>query len=174
MTPLRGPYVGLLWKLVSLEPCTSTKSEVCNCKLIHINNQVVLDDGNRIIILWGDFKVQLASRLLSISFLCLHHDSVKTAFLFLCPIVPTADLFLCVYPLSPDEVACKHFSRTIGKRLTTLTHSIELFWIYTISLDAVCTCLLCNTQNSYQADLKSSHGSVQLACIVNDLKLGGL
>ncbi len=32
-------------------------SEVCNCKLIRINNQVLLDDGNRIIIAQGKFKV---------------------------------------------------------------------------------------------------------------------
>ncbi len=37
----------------------STKSEVCNCKLIRINNQVLLDDGNRIIITQGNFKVQV-------------------------------------------------------------------------------------------------------------------
>ncbi len=36
---------------------TSTKSEVCNCKLIRINNQVLLDDGIRIIIPQGNFKV---------------------------------------------------------------------------------------------------------------------
>ncbi len=34
----------------------STKSEVCNCKLMFINNQVLLDDGNRIIIPQGNFN----------------------------------------------------------------------------------------------------------------------
>ncbi len=34
----------------------STKSEVCNCKFICINNRVLLDDGNRIIIPQGSFN----------------------------------------------------------------------------------------------------------------------
>ncbi len=34
----------------------STKSEVCKCKLIHMNNQMILDDGDRIIIPQGNFK----------------------------------------------------------------------------------------------------------------------
>ncbi len=33
---------------------TCTKKEVCNCKLIRINNQLLLDDGNRIIIPHGN------------------------------------------------------------------------------------------------------------------------
>ena len=37
----------------------STKSEVCNCKLIRINNQVLLDDGNKIIIPQGTLKFYL-------------------------------------------------------------------------------------------------------------------
>ncbi len=40
---------------------TSTKSEVCNCKLMRINNQVLLDDGKRIIIPQGNFKASFVA-----------------------------------------------------------------------------------------------------------------
>ncbi len=32
---------------------------ICNCNLIRLNNQVLLDDGNRIIIPQGNFKVEV-------------------------------------------------------------------------------------------------------------------
>ena len=46
-----------LKKWVSKDLLEPWKSEVCNWKLIHINNQVLLDDGNRIIIPQVNFQV---------------------------------------------------------------------------------------------------------------------